>query len=94
MIARAPSTGRKDITTKTRRTQERSDVSLCPSCLCGEFKLTTIILGQAYPRSRFVGFDNHAPSVERAGRLAAATGFSRVRRAAETPFNRVFELRP
>src|SRR5262245_38150351 len=27
---------------------------------------STIILGQAYERSRFVGYDNHTPSIERA----------------------------
>ena len=40
---------------------------------CGH-GLTTIILGQAYPRSRVTGFDNHAPSIERARRLAAEGG--------------------
>jgi SAM-dependent methyltransferase len=34
----------------------------------------TLILAQAYPRSRFVGFDNHAASIEAARRAAAAAG--------------------
>ena len=35
---------------------------------------STIILAQAYPRSRFWGFDNHAPSIERAREAAADAG--------------------
>ncbi|HEX6547182.1 MAG TPA: class I SAM-dependent methyltransferase [Candidatus Dormibacteraeota bacterium] len=35
---------------------------------------STIILAQAYPRSRFFGFDNHAPSIARAREAAAQAG--------------------
>jgi SAM-dependent methyltransferase len=35
---------------------------------------STIILAQAFPRSRFFGFDNHAPSVVRARQAAAQAG--------------------
>ena len=35
---------------------------------------TTIIMAQAYPKSTFVGFDFHAPSVERARQLARQAG--------------------
>lgn len=31
---------------------------------------STIVLAQAFPKSRFVGYDNHAPSIERAGQAA------------------------
>ena len=34
----------------------------------------TILMAQAYPRSRFFGFDTHARSIERARRAAADTG--------------------
>jgi SAM-dependent methyltransferase len=35
---------------------------------------STIIMAQAFPRSRFYGFDNHAPSVERATEAAQEAG--------------------
>ena len=35
---------------------------------------STIIMAQAYPRSRFAGYDNHAPSIERAREAAADAG--------------------
>jgi len=35
---------------------------------------STILMAQAYPASRFVGFDCHAPSIERARACAAAAG--------------------
>jgi len=35
---------------------------------------STIILAEAYPRSRFVGFDNHEASIEAARRAAAEAG--------------------
>ena len=35
---------------------------------------STIILAEAYPRSRFVGFDSHAASIEAARRAAAEAG--------------------
>ncbi len=37
---------------------------------------STLILAQAYPRSRFYGFDNHAPSIERARDEAAKAGLA------------------
>ena len=40
---------------------------------CGH-GITTIIMGQAFPKSSFIGFDFHAPSVDRANRLAAEAG--------------------
>jgi ubiquinone/menaquinone biosynthesis C-methylase UbiE len=41
---------------------------------CGH-GVTTLLMASAYPRSTFVGFDFHAPSIERARRLAAEQGF-------------------
>jgi SAM-dependent methyltransferase len=35
---------------------------------------STIIMAQAYPHSRFVGFDYHQPSIERAQKAAAKAG--------------------
>jgi SAM-dependent methyltransferase len=35
---------------------------------------STIVLAQAYPRSRFIGFDNHPASIESARRAAAEAG--------------------
>jgi SAM-dependent methyltransferase len=35
---------------------------------------STILLAKAYPNSRFVGFDNHAPSIEHARRAALDAG--------------------
>jgi SAM-dependent methyltransferase len=40
---------------------------------CG-YGLTTIMMAKAYPGSTFVGFDNHAPSIERARQLAREEG--------------------
>jgi SAM-dependent methyltransferase len=40
---------------------------------------STIILAQAYPRSRLVGFDSHAPSIDHARQAAAAAGLSEER---------------
>jgi SAM-dependent methyltransferase len=37
---------------------------------------STIVMAQAYPNSRFVGFDYHAPSIERAREAAKAAGVS------------------
>jgi 2-polyprenyl-3-methyl-5-hydroxy-6-metoxy-1,4-benzoquinol methylase len=37
---------------------------------------STILMAQAYPRSTFVGFDYHQPSIERAGQLADEAGVS------------------
>ena len=37
---------------------------------------STILMAKAYPKSTFVGFDYHGPSVGRARRLAAAAGAS------------------
>ena len=43
---------------------------------------STIVMAEAFPRSELIGFDSHAPSIERAHLVA------------ETPLNRVFEVRP
>jgi SAM-dependent methyltransferase len=40
---------------------------------CG-YGTSTIILAQAYPRSRFIGFDNHPASIEAARRAASEAG--------------------
>lgn len=37
---------------------------------------STILMAQAYPNSRFTGFDYHAPSIDRAREAAAAAGVS------------------
>jgi len=37
---------------------------------------STMLMARAFPRSQFVGFDYHAPSIERARELAAAAGVS------------------
>lgn len=37
---------------------------------------STILMANAYPKSRFYGFDNHAPSIERARAAAEAAGLS------------------
>ena len=37
---------------------------------------STIVMAQAYPKSRFHGFDFHAPSIEQAHQRAAAAGVS------------------
>jgi SAM-dependent methyltransferase len=37
---------------------------------------STIILARAFPRSKFVGFDNHAPSIERARQAAVEAGLT------------------
>jgi hypothetical protein len=64
-------------------------------------------MAQAYPKSQFFGFDYHQPSLDRAATLAkeagvgdriifeqaSEAGFTRFRRAAETPFNMIFEAR-
>jgi SAM-dependent methyltransferase len=44
---------------------------------CG-YGTSTIIMAQAFPNSRFIGIDNHAPSIERAARDAAAAGLTNV----------------
>jgi 2-polyprenyl-3-methyl-5-hydroxy-6-metoxy-1,4-benzoquinol methylase len=36
--------------------------------------VSTIVMAKAYPNSRFIGFDNHAPSIEQARKDAAAAG--------------------
>src|SRR5262249_46171113 len=40
---------------------------------CGH-GVTTLLMANAYPRSTFVGFDFHAPSIERARRLTTERG--------------------
>ena len=42
---------------------------------CG-YGLSTVTLAQAYPRSRFYGYDSHALSIEKARRLAEEAGVS------------------
>src|SRR5262249_2144380 len=37
---------------------------------------STMLMARAYPRSEFVGFDYHAPSIERARQLATEAGLS------------------
>jgi len=37
---------------------------------------STMLMARAFPRSEFVGFDYHAPSIERARELAAAAGLA------------------
>jgi len=43
---------------------------------CG-YAASTLIMAKAYPNSQFIGFDTHAPSVDRAGALAAKAGVSK-----------------
>jgi 2-polyprenyl-3-methyl-5-hydroxy-6-metoxy-1,4-benzoquinol methylase len=38
---------------------------------CG-YGASTIILAETFPKSRFMGFDNHAPSIEEAQKMASA----------------------
>jgi ubiquinone/menaquinone biosynthesis C-methylase UbiE len=45
---------------------------------CGH-GLSTIIMAKAYPNSKFVGFDNHRPSIERARKLAQDEGLGEER---------------
>ena len=40
---------------------------------CG-YGTSTIIMAQAFPNSRFIGFDNHAPSIESARKAAEEAG--------------------
>ena len=42
---------------------------------CGH-GVSTIIMAEAFPKSRFTGFDNHAPSIERARKLAKSKEFT------------------
>jgi SAM-dependent methyltransferase len=42
---------------------------------CGH-GVTTVMMAQAFPRSRFVGYDYHAPSIERARKAAEVEGVS------------------
>jgi ubiquinone/menaquinone biosynthesis C-methylase UbiE len=44
---------------------------------CG-FRASTIIMAQAYPRSRFFGFDYHAPSILTARKRAKKAGLKNV----------------
>lgn len=54
---------------KLRRGARVADVA------CGH-GVTTLLMAKAYPGSTFVGFDFHAPSIERARRLAAEEGLA------------------
>ncbi|WP_165234549.1 class I SAM-dependent methyltransferase [Aquisphaera insulae] len=40
---------------------------------------STVLMARAYPASTFVGFDSHAPSIERARAMAAGQGIPNVR---------------
>lgn len=40
---------------------------------------STLVMAQAYPNSRFIGFDYHGPSIDRATALAAEQGLPNVR---------------
>lgn len=40
---------------------------------------STMIMAKAFPKSTFIGFDNHAPSIERANELAKEEGLKNVR---------------
>jgi SAM-dependent methyltransferase len=40
---------------------------------------STLLMAEAFPNSRFVGFDYHEPSIERANQLAAERGLTNVR---------------
>jgi 2-polyprenyl-3-methyl-5-hydroxy-6-metoxy-1,4-benzoquinol methylase len=40
---------------------------------CG-YGVSTIVMARAYPRSRFIGFDNHAPSIDAARQAAREAG--------------------
>ncbi|MFN8658767.1 MAG: class I SAM-dependent methyltransferase [Candidatus Obscuribacterales bacterium] len=56
---------------------------------CGH-GISTVEMAQAFPASKFYGFDNHAPSIEQARKVAAAGGLSErityeVASAAELP---------
>jgi len=42
---------------------------------CG-YGVSTILMAQAYPKSKFIGFDYHAPSIEWASASAAKAGVS------------------
>ena len=42
---------------------------------CG-YGVSTIIMAQAFPNSRFIGFDNHAPSIDAARKAAEEAGVS------------------
>lgn len=46
---------------------------------------STVIMAKAFPKSRFIGFDYHRPSIERAERMAEAEGVAD---------NTVFEVAP
>jgi len=57
----------EDVKEKLERGAAVADVG------CGH-GASTIIMAQAFPRSRFYGFDNHAPSINRAHRLGHEAG--------------------
>lgn len=45
---------------------------------CGQ-GLSTVVMAQAFPKSMFMGFDYHEPSIEQARKLAADRGVSNVK---------------
>lgn len=57
------------VTSKLERGANVADVG------CGHGS-STVLMAQAYPASRFVGFDYHAPSIEHAKQAAAKAGVS------------------
>ena len=75
---------------------------------CG-YGISTILMAKAYPNSKFYGFDNHGPSIEQAKdqlrqeedkeerkikQIIEAAGFTKFRRATQTPFNIIYEAKP
>ncbi|VFJ13307.1 class I SAM-dependent methyltransferase [Candidatus Nitrosocosmicus franklandus] len=67
-----PSLGNGKVEEKLRRGAIVADVG------CGH-GLSTIIMAKAYPNSKFVGFDNHGPSIDRARNLAQKEGLGEKR---------------
>lgn len=56
---------------------------------------STILMAKAFPRSRFVGFDYHGPSIERAreaAKEAAVAGNARFEIASSTAFPGIFDF--
>lgn len=60
---------------------------------CGH-ALSTRLMARAFPKSEFVGFDNHAPSVDHARELAIAEGLGNLRfeRATAQDFDGEYDL--
>jgi 2-polyprenyl-3-methyl-5-hydroxy-6-metoxy-1,4-benzoquinol methylase len=62
-------------------------------CGCGQ---STVAMAKAFPRSKVLGIDYHAPSIERARKLAASSGLTNVEfvqaPAEQIPPNRKYDL--